>query len=93
MAAAVLLIPHRTGDANARAIWLFSRNDAIGNVAVMIAAGFVSWTGSMWPDLVVAFVVASLFLQSSWSIITHALSDLRGANAEAARSEFKAHGS
>lgn len=75
--AAVVLIPHRTGDANVRAVWLFSRNDAIGNLAVVVAAGLVAWTGTHWPDIVVAVVVASLFLQSSWSIIKDARADLR----------------
>lgn len=77
VAAAVVLIPHRAGDANVRAVWLFSRNDAIGNVAVVIAAGLVAWTGTPWPDLVVAVIIASLFLHSSWSIIRDALGDLR----------------
>lgn len=75
--AAVVLIPHRTGDANVRAVWLFSRNDAIGNLAVVLAAGLVAWTGTHWPDVVVAVVIASLFLQSSWSIIRDARADLR----------------
>lgn len=77
VAAAVVLIPHRTGDANVRAVWLFSRNDAIGNLAVVIAAGLVAWTATPWPDLVVAFVIAGLFLHSSWSIIKDSLSELR----------------
>jgi Co/Zn/Cd efflux system component/copper chaperone CopZ len=77
VAAALVLIPHRTGDANVRAVWLFSRNDAIGNVAVVLAAGLVAWTGSAWPDLVVAIVIALLFLQSSWSIIRDARADLQ----------------
>lgn len=79
VAAALVLIPHRTGDANARAVWLFSRNDAIGNVAVVAAAVLVAWTGSAWPDLVVAVVIAGLFLQSSWSIVRDARSDLQEA--------------
>jgi Co/Zn/Cd efflux system component len=70
--AAVVLLPHRQGDANVRPIWLFSRNDAIGNVAVVIAALLVAWTQTPWPDLVVAIVIASLFLQSSFSIIKDA---------------------
>lgn len=74
--AALVLIPHRTGDANARAVWLFSRNDALGNLAVVIAAGLVAWTGSPWPDLVVAVVIAGLFLQSSWSIVRDARADM-----------------
>lgn len=67
--AAVVLIPHRTGDANVRAVWLFSRNDAIGNLLVVAAAGLVAWMGTPWPDLVAAIAISSLFLHSSWSII------------------------
>lgn len=74
--AALILIPHREGDANVRAVWLFSRNDALGNLAVVIAAGLVAMTDTRWPDLVVAAVVAGLFLQSSWSIVTAATRDL-----------------
>lgn len=76
VAAAAVLVPHRAGDANVRAVWLFSRNDAIGNAAVVVAAGVVAWTDSAWPDLVVAIVIAGLFLQSAWSIVRDARSDL-----------------
>lgn len=76
IAAAAVLVPHRAGDANVRAVWLFSRNDAIGNAAVVVAAGLVAWTESPWPDLVVAVVIASLFLQSAWSIVRDARKDL-----------------
>ena len=76
VAAAVVLIPHRTGDANVRAVWLFSRNDALGNVAVVIAAGLVAWTATPWPDLAAAGLIATLFLQSSWSIVRDAWADL-----------------
>lgn len=76
IAAAAVLIPHRAGDANVRAVWLFSRNDAIGNAAVVVAAGLVAWTASPWPDLVVAVVIAGLFLQSAWSIVRDARNDL-----------------
>lgn len=79
VAAALVLIPHRTGDANVRAVWLFSRNDAIGNLAVVIAAALVYWTGMSWPDLLVAVLIAGLFLHSSWSIIRDARADLRTA--------------
>ncbi|MGB6228868.1 MAG: cation transporter, partial [Litorimonas sp.] len=76
--AAILPLPRfRKGDANMRAVWLFSRNDAIGNAAVVVAAGLVWWLGSAWPDLIVAFAIAGLFLHSSWSIIRDARSDLR----------------
>lgn len=78
VAAAAVLIPHRTGDANVRAVWLFSRNDAIGNAAVVVAAGLVAWWGTPWPDLAVAVVIAGLFLQSAWSILRDARNDLRG---------------
>ena len=74
--AVLVLIPHRAGDSNGRAVWLFSRNDAIGNFAVVVAAGLVAWTGTAWPDLVVAVVIAALFLQSSLSIIRDARRDL-----------------
>lgn len=77
VAAALVLIPHRSGDANVRAVWLFSRNDALGNVAVVIAAGIVAVTNQAWPDLAVAFIIAALFLQSAWSITHNALRDLR----------------
>lgn len=58
-----------TGDANARAIWLFSRNDALANVAVIVAAALVAWTASAWPDLIVAGVIAAIFLYSAYDII------------------------
>lgn len=77
VAAALVLMPHREGDANARAVWLFSRNDALGNLAVVIAAGLVAWTGTPWPDLGVAVIVAGLFLQSAWSIVRAARADLK----------------
>ena len=77
---AVVLIPHRHGDANVRSVWLFSRNDAFGNLAVVIAAGIVYWTNTSWPDLVAAFIIAGLFLHSSWSIIKDARRDLSKIN-------------
>lgn len=70
------LMQFRKGDANMRAVWLFSRNDAIGNAAVVVAAGFVALLGSGWPDRIVAFGIAGLFLHSSWSIIRDAHTDL-----------------
>mgnify|MGYP000673906026 FL=1 len=71
------LLRFRKGDANMRAVWLFSRNDAIGNAAVVVAAALVAWLGSAWPDLIVAFGIAGLFLHSSWSIIRDARADLK----------------
>lgn len=75
--AALVLARFRAGDANVTAIWLFSRNDAIANVAVVIAAGLVSWTGAAWPDLVVAGVIALLFLHSAYEIIRNARRELQ----------------
>ena len=72
----VPLLPFKDGDANMRAIWLFSRNDAIGNVAVILAAGLVWWLGATWPDIVVALGIAALFLQSSYLIIRDARREL-----------------
>lgn len=65
------------GDANARAIWLFSRNDALANIAVIIAAALVASLKTAWPDLVVAAVIALLFLHSAWEIIHGALAEQR----------------
>lgn len=79
VAAAAVLVPHRHGDANVRAIWLFSRNDAIGNVAVVIAAALVAWTRTPWPDLVVAIVIAGLFLHSAYAIVVDARRELTAA--------------
>src|SRR3546814_326181 len=76
VAAALVLVPHRAGDANVRAVWLFSRNDAIGNLAVVAAAGLVWWTATPWPDLAVAVVIAGLFLHSAWRIVGDARGDL-----------------
>lgn len=76
VAAALVLVPHRAGDANVRAVWLFSRNDAIGNAAVVAAAVLVALTGTSWPDLIVAFAIAALFLHSSWVIVRDALKDI-----------------
>lgn len=74
------LLPHRKGDANMRAVWLFSRNDAIGNAAVVVAAGLVWWLASAWPDLIVAFGIAGLFLHSAWSIIRDARVDIKASS-------------
>jgi cation diffusion facilitator family transporter len=75
--AALLLMRYRDGDANVRSVWLCSRNDAIGNVAVTMAAVAVGLTGSAWPDLIVAFAMASLFLRSAWQILQQSLGELR----------------
>lgn len=73
---AVMLYRFRTGDANMRSVWICSRNDAIGNVAVVAAAAGVFGTGSAWPDLVVAGIMAGLGLWGGWQIIHQARQEL-----------------
>ncbi len=80
----LLLLRYREGDANVRSVWLCSRNDAIGNAAVILAAGGVWATGAAWPDVAVAGVMASLFLWSSAQIVRQAGAELRTASAPAA---------
>ncbi|MAU40060.1 MAG: cation transporter [Kordiimonas sp.] len=72
----LLLLKYREGDSNIKSVWLCSRNDAIGNIAVVIAGAGVFATGTVWPDIIVAFIVAGLFLQSSIKITQQALSEL-----------------
>ena len=76
LASVWLLVSYKDGDANVRSVWLCSRNDAIGNVAVMLAALGVWGTTSGWPDLIVAGIMASLFLSSAVQILKQALSEL-----------------
>jgi len=73
IASVMLLVRYKDGDANVRSVWLCSRNDAIGNVAVIIAAVAVWYTNTGWPDLIVAAIMAGLFLTSSMQIIAQAL--------------------
>ncbi|HZF36521.1 MAG TPA: cation transporter [Candidatus Angelobacter sp.] len=76
---AVLLYRHRQGDSNRRSVWLCTRNDAIGNLAVMLAASGVFASGTAWPDLAVAVVMAALALSSSYRVIMQAVGEIRGA--------------
>ena len=78
---ALMLYRFRTGDANMRSVWICSRNDALGNVAVMAAAAGVFGTGSAWPDLLVAVAMGTLALTGSWTVSRQALVELRGARA------------
>ncbi|MES2511787.1 MAG: cation transporter [Pseudomonadota bacterium] len=78
VAVAALLYSYREGDANMRSVWLCSRNDAIGNVAVMIAALGVLGTRTAWPDLAVALVMALLAISGGWSVLRQARTELRG---------------
>ena len=76
LASVLILMRYKDGDANVRSIWLCSRNDAIGNVAVLTAAALVGWTATPWPDLVVAIGMASLFAWSSVAILRQARAEL-----------------
>ncbi|MDR7152162.1 cation diffusion facilitator family transporter [Hydrogenophaga palleronii] len=71
-----MLYAFREGDANMRSVWLCSRNDAIGNVAVLLAALGVFGTGSAWPDLVVASLMAALALHGGWSVLRQARAEI-----------------
>jgi Co/Zn/Cd efflux system component len=74
---ALTLYAWREGDANMRAVWLCSRNDALGNIAVVAAAGLVAWTGTAWPDLAVAVVMAVLALSSARVVMRQARQELK----------------
>ena len=77
VASVLLLLRYKDGDANVRSVWLCSRNDAIGNVAVMLAALGVWGTATAWPDLLVAAIMAGLFLYSSIQIIGQSRAEFR----------------
>jgi len=81
---AAMLYAWREGDANMRSVWLCSRNDAIGNLAVMAAALGVFGTGSAWPDLVVATIMALLGLSAARTVLRQARAELRQAAVPAA---------
>jgi Co/Zn/Cd efflux system component len=72
-----LLWAHRGGDANMRSAWVCTRNDVLGNLAVLLAALGVFGTGAGWPDLVVATIMAGLALQGAWMVLRQSLAELR----------------
>lgn len=74
---AIMLYRFRTGDANMRSVWVCSRNDAIGNIAVMAAALGVFGTGTAWPDLIVAAILALLGISGGIQIVQQARRELR----------------
>ncbi|MFD0987638.1 cation transporter [Methyloligella solikamskensis] len=74
---AALLYRYREGDSNMRSVWICSRNDAYSNLAVLAAAAGVFGTGSSLPDIAVACVMAGLALHGSYTVIRHAISDIR----------------
>lgn len=73
----VLLFAYRGGDSNMRSVWLCSRNDALGNLAVILAASSVFATGAGWPDLLVGSIIAALALSASFQILRQAIGELR----------------
>lgn len=79
---ALMLYRYRTGDSNMRSVWICSRNDALGNIAVALAALGVLGTGRAWPDLVVATGMALLALTGAWSIGRHARQELAASDKE-----------
>jgi len=89
----LLLMKYREGDANVRSVWLCSRNDAIGNLAVVVAASGVWATNTAWPDLIVAGIMASLFLWSATQIIMQSMAELRSCRNDATVDPSAAHSS
>jgi len=85
LSVAMALYRYRTGDANMRSVWICSRNDALGNFAVMLAALGVFGTGSAWPDLLVAAVMGVLALTGSWTVLRQARTELRESPVQAAK--------
>jgi Co/Zn/Cd efflux system component len=79
VASVLLLMAWKDGDSNVRSVWLCSRNDAIGNVAVMLAALGVWGSGTGWPDVIVAAAMAALFVTSAVQIIRQARDERRAA--------------
>ena len=79
LASVAILFNWRDGDANVRSVWLCSRNDAIGNAAVVVAAGLVWWSGTGWPDVIVALLMSGLFLRSAYQILTQSIAELKQA--------------
>ena len=75
-AVATMLYRFRTGESNMRSVWICSRNDAIGNIAVLLAALGVFGTGSRWPDVMVALIMAVLFLSGAWQVTRQSLREL-----------------
>jgi Co/Zn/Cd efflux system component len=73
---ALMLYRFRTGDANMRSVWICSRNDALGNLAVLLAAAGVFGTGTGWPDIIVASIMAALSISGGWQIVRQAWGEL-----------------
>ena len=71
-----LLWAYRGGDANMRSAWICTRNDVLGNLAVLLAALGVFGTGTGWPDVIVAAIMASLALQGAWAVLNQSRAEL-----------------
>jgi len=91
VASVLLLVRYKDGDANVRSVWLCSRNDAIGNVAVMLAAAGVWLTATRWPDLLVAAIMAGLFLYSSAQILRQSWRELRSGTPQGVQTTVHSH--
>jgi Co/Zn/Cd efflux system component len=72
-----LLWAYRGGDANMRSAWICTRNDVLGNLAVLLAALGVLGTGTGWPDVIVALIMAALALQGAWTVLNQSRAELR----------------
>lgn len=81
---ALMLYRFRSADSNMRSVWICTRNDALGNVAVMLAALGVFGTGTAWPDLLVACIMAVLALSGAGTVLRHARSEMRGSSTSVA---------
>jgi Co/Zn/Cd efflux system component len=78
---AIMLYRFRTGDANMRSVWICSRNDAVGNAAVLLAAMGVFGTGTGWPDVIVAAIMGGFGLWGGSQIVSQAWRELRSERA------------
>jgi Co/Zn/Cd efflux system component len=77
-----LLYAHRDGDANMQSVWICSRNDVLGNLAVLLAAFGVLGTGAGWPDLIVATIMATLAMRGAWIVVRQARGELQSPAAQ-----------
>ncbi|MFQ3228738.1 cation transporter [Reinekea sp.] len=77
-----LLYRHRSDDFNMRSTWLCSRNDLFANSSVIVAAGLVALTNTLWPDIIVGLAIAGLFLHSAWQVIREGLHEWRAGSAD-----------
>lgn len=88
----VLLTRHRSDDVNMGSAWICSRNDLIANSGVILAAGLVALTHSVWPDIIIGGVIAAVFLRSSMSVLSDALANWRRASGTGAAGRARGAG-